>query len=892
MDELASFFSDDFCSTEDIQKCSCTKPLTKQNHSRATLVDQLPGDIAIIKNKSEPSFSSSRVSNAFLQSSSFPGIRNLPLNLPPEPEDGNIEYKLKLVSPTPDRLEHLMTQMKWRLNEGGGQAIYRLGVDDNGAVTGLTAKEMSASLLTLCIMSQRLGVSIRILRECTISNASDSADLQQKQADSRPLFNLQRKAVELHAKWKLSVNQGVPDLRVAMLGSVDVGKSTLLGVLTDGEMDDGRGRARLNLFRHLHEVQSGRTSSLSSELIGFDAAGHLINRRRSQGHLNKRTVDEVIRDSNRLITFLDLAGHSKYQRTTLSGLTTFQPAFCILVVSATTGLTTDGLRHARTAAALGLPLVVVLSKVDLTSEGLAAFPQPKASAARFITTDANAGDVVDPCPVLANIQRSVLQELRTIKFYSGDGGRESLKIAECFVEEPPVFAVSSVSGYGVGNLLNFLAKVSSKPRYECIIAPKLAVRAELHEEQSIPNLVECWVTKVFSSVPGVDSPILEVLVKMGQVREDQRLWLGPDEEGLFHQVRVIELRHNRHPHHVLYKDQLGSLLAIPEAPGEAYFPTPRRGMVMVSAEPTTGRSVEYPSIGVCRSFCVSNLIWLTPNTGGACLQHNSTVGIHAGNVLQYARVLETTFSCDQLTHAIGCLGANSDSVLLRLDSSHKVVVTFIRQPEFLELGRQVVISVNNVARAVGTVAAFEHIVTAFSNPLPQSFSASSLAVSDSIFSTTAADASSSSPWHAVSNSSSNSSYEVLLSQVGIDPRGSHTNFIDDPPIPPELEASENLSSLTQRNRRRQRNAKRRRKAAARLALMAASASEVASSTSTWNSNSNGSVSIMMEHGEGEMRSEDIKMETSQAPMNFTTTNTPTCSLSSQRRRKRKRRHKR
>lgn len=58
-------------------------------------------------------------------------------------------------------------------------------------------------------------------------------------------------------------------------------------------MDDGRGRARLNLFRHLHEVQSGRTSSLSSELIGFDAAGHLINRRRSQGHLNKRTVDEV-----------------------------------------------------------------------------------------------------------------------------------------------------------------------------------------------------------------------------------------------------------------------------------------------------------------------------------------------------------------------------------------------------------------------------------------------------------------------------------------------------------------------------------------------------------------------------------------------------------------------
>lgn len=78
-----------------------------------------------------------------------------------------------------------------------------------------------------------------------------------------------------------------------MLGSADAGKSTLVGVLTDGEMDDGRGRARLHIFGHLHEVLSGRTSSLSKELIGFDASGRLINRRRSRGQLNKRTTDEV-----------------------------------------------------------------------------------------------------------------------------------------------------------------------------------------------------------------------------------------------------------------------------------------------------------------------------------------------------------------------------------------------------------------------------------------------------------------------------------------------------------------------------------------------------------------------------------------------------------------------
>lgn len=61
------------------------------------------------------------------------------------------------------------------------------------------------------------------------------------------------------------------DIRLAVLGNVDAGKSTLLGVLTHDELDNGRGRARLNLFRHLHEIQTGRTSSISHEILGFNS---------------------------------------------------------------------------------------------------------------------------------------------------------------------------------------------------------------------------------------------------------------------------------------------------------------------------------------------------------------------------------------------------------------------------------------------------------------------------------------------------------------------------------------------------------------------------------------------------------------------------------------------
>ena len=34
--------------------------------------------------------------------------------LPPEVEKGNVEYKLKLVNPPAERIEHLITQLKWR----------------------------------------------------------------------------------------------------------------------------------------------------------------------------------------------------------------------------------------------------------------------------------------------------------------------------------------------------------------------------------------------------------------------------------------------------------------------------------------------------------------------------------------------------------------------------------------------------------------------------------------------------------------------------------------------------------------------------------------------------------------------------------------------------------
>lgn len=77
----------------------------------------------------------------------------------------------------------------------------------------------------------------------------------------------------------------IPEVRCAVVGNVDSGKSTTLGVLTRGmlhersvfvefksynfslgPLDDGRGRARVALFRHKHEIETGRTSSVGMEV--------------------------------------------------------------------------------------------------------------------------------------------------------------------------------------------------------------------------------------------------------------------------------------------------------------------------------------------------------------------------------------------------------------------------------------------------------------------------------------------------------------------------------------------------------------------------------------------------------------------------------------------------
>ena len=91
--------------------------------------------------------------------------------LVPESDDGNVEYKLQLLDPSHARFTRLVTQLKWRLLEGGGQAYYELGVADSGDLIGLSRDELEQSLETLEMMAGEIGASVIVVKEIEVPPA-------------------------------------------------------------------------------------------------------------------------------------------------------------------------------------------------------------------------------------------------------------------------------------------------------------------------------------------------------------------------------------------------------------------------------------------------------------------------------------------------------------------------------------------------------------------------------------------------------------------------------------------------------------------------------------------------------------------------------------------------
>lgn len=438
--------------------------------------------------------------------------------LPPEPQLGNIEYKLKLIDPTSQRFEHLVTQMKWRLREGKGEAVYEIGVLDSGHLHGLNDADMAASLDTLKKMANKLGASTTILRRKTVAQ--------------------QRSVTEVLVR-KIPDDQHSIEVRVSVLGGVNAGKSTLLGVLTQGELDNGRGSARLNMFRHRHEIQSGRTSCISQETLGFDTQGNVINLA-----LDMMTAEEITEKSSKLITFMDLAGHRRYLRTTIQALTGYSPHFSMLVVSAE-GINSMTYEHLDLIQALDMSYFIVVTKIENTS--------PDATLTKLKS-------------ILATI------ECRKVPFLIQTNDDVITAGTKQFPEQiVPIFYVSNVTGEGLDLLTRFLF----------LLSPRIS-NAEKERLEQEP--CEFLVDEIFK-IPGVGSVVGGLLIK-GVLMEDTKMRIGPLPNGSFHSLNVQSIHRNKAPCRIVRAGQSASLAFSQNE----NLPVLRSGMVLLCANENPSNS--------------------------------------------------------------------------------------------------------------------------------------------------------------------------------------------------------------------------------------------------------------------------------------------------------------
>lgn len=184
-----------------------------------------------------------------------------PSLLAAESDEGQVEYKLRLSSSNASRFQQLVTQLKFRLSEGSGQCYYYIGVEDNGHPKGLPETELHSSLETLHKMAIEVAATATILRTPPGVDGGKCAVVRVTYGSERHVAH--------------------QDLRIAVTGGVDSGKSTLVAVLSHGargepSLDNGRGSARMSVFRHKHEIETGRTSSISHTLLAYDEKGDSV----------------------------------------------------------------------------------------------------------------------------------------------------------------------------------------------------------------------------------------------------------------------------------------------------------------------------------------------------------------------------------------------------------------------------------------------------------------------------------------------------------------------------------------------------------------------------------------------------------------------------------------
>ena len=472
-------------------------------------------------------------------------------------------------------------------------------------------------------------------------------------------------------------------IRVAVVGNVDAGKSTLIGTITTSALDDGRGRSRTCIMKHKHEIESGRTSTASTHLLGFKENGETISGPMKVKHdvhdgkhgptaqeilsRNARLVkseDEVATEAFKIVTLMDLAGHEKYLKTTIHGVSSGMADYALILVNSRHPPNQMTKHHLNLCCSFHIPVVVLLTKVD-------------------------------GCPehALKDTTQKVMAMLRANDvnkkpFMVRDEG-DLFTCIDKLHALAPIIETSCVSSVGMDLLLKTL-----------FLLPK-----RRHHENKLKRPFEFLVDDIFFNVPGVGA-VVSGFVNAGSLtlsslaQQYPHVYVGPLEDGTFMKTTVKSAHVARM--NTMYISA-GQTACLAFSLNKEMRKRLRRGMVVLTqqtqAESDNALLLQEPT--ATKNFTAEICVL---KGEGTTIRKSYQAFVHVLNVRQsaYARKIELVGNAAKNTLPSQKDEENDGGFVLRPGSKARVQFEFAQRPEYLRKGMRLLFRDGRV-RGVGVV---------------------------------------------------------------------------------------------------------------------------------------------------------------------------------------------
>ncbi|MCP9266427.1 GTP-binding protein 1 [Dirofilaria immitis] len=370
---------------------------------------------------------------------------------------------------------------------GEGEAVINLGVSvEDTTKRGLSKDDLELSEKKHIALLEGIGlVSTRLVTKQQ-GNLYTRAHLVRKEVDPDDFI----------------------EVRVAVVGNVDAGNQ--------------------RYWVHKHEFESGRTSSVGNDILGFDISGNTVNK--PDSHSGRLDWVTICHDSTKVITFIDLAGHEKYLKTTIFGMTGHVPDYTMLLIGANAGIIGMTKEHLSLALCLNVPVFIVVTKIDMCPE--------RSRRTEITSSHKNLEDVVHAASNFS-------------------GGKVC-----------PIFQISNVAGSNLDLLCAFLNLIPLRRKF------------------SLDNPAEFQIDDVYW-VDGVGTVVSGTCIA-GMISLNDTMLIGPNPYGEFIPIPIKSIHRKRMPVSKIRCGQTASFSIRKLNKKEV-----RKGMVLLSPKIAVFSSVQF-----------------------------------------------------------------------------------------------------------------------------------------------------------------------------------------------------------------------------------------------------------------------------------------------------------